>query len=117
MSIMGRIAMSPRVEGLIAGISCKDLSPANPKRPKTEKQAKDGSTASTYAGMLAYVTRCFPAWILLENSDQLVDANEHPLNMQKLNEDMQDRGYIVHACVLDSACYGAPQHRRRPCRS
>ena len=103
-------------EGVIAGLSCKDFSRMNVTRwSRTagvlESETSRGGSADTWTGCMNYVTRKGPCWVLLENSDMLLD-NEHG-DYDKLKATFESLGYWVKTFVVDSVYFAVPMHRRR----
>ena len=115
-----RMCRIPPAEGLIAGLSCKDLSLMNSKNPGgtgpifAANKVHSSTSAKTFFGFLSYVDRFAPSWVMLENSDQLLDGNESmKVNWQRLRRALEARGYMVHGLVVDSSQFALPQTRRR----
>eukprot|EP00971_Amphidinium_carterae_P290757 5773612-Amphidinium_carterae.1 len=105
----------PRVMGFVAGFSCKELSPANAKRNAavlSDNSSGMGSTSSTWQGCLKFIHRHAPAYVIFENSDQLI---EKAPEWDVVAKCLVQRGYSVHGCLVDSSTYGVPQSRRRSC--
>ena len=76
----GAICPVNRVCGVITGLSCKDLSVQNPRRPGTRGQTildasliEVSTTAKTFCGLMSFVDAHAPDWLVIENSDQLLE--------------------------------------------
>ena len=104
-------------EGIIAGLSCKDFSRMNPKRYQREagtvlhSTSSEGKSADTWSSFLRYLDKHGPVWIIIENSDMLLedDVGDCLTVVAALN----DRGYFVLTTVFESSEYGTPMARRR----
>ena len=107
-----------RVEGLIAGTSCKDHSKANMHRgkinaagPVLRQKNLPGNSANTMQGVLDYVDVHAPDWVLMENSDTLREGDH--LNADLVQAEFSSRGYEISPHIVDTGRYGLPEHRRR----
>ena len=101
----------PRVNGVIAGTSCKDLSRANTRQHSDVLSPQaSGTSANTLSGLLGYLSVHCPDWCILENVDELVSESE---NLNLLCAHAAARGYDMQGYILDSLQYGLPQSRRR----
>ena len=74
---------TPRANLLVAGLSCKDLSMQNPRRPgQTGSPVLDpalmGASTSSRAffGFMSYVDQACPDILLIENSNQLLENQD-----------------------------------------
>ena len=99
-------------EGIIAGVSCKDFSRQNPNRSTSvlsSSTSPGGSAQTTYA-LMAVTELYSPLWIVLENSDELMDDNP---DWTCILSFFQSKGYRCVPCILDTPEFGLPVRRRR----
>ena len=111
--------MSP--EGVVAGVSCKDFSKQNPKRflnkastgggPSVlaSSSSPGGSAQTTYA-LMRIIEVYSPLWVVLENSDELLEDNP---DWTIILSFFQESGYRCVPCILDTQEFGLPARRRR----
>ena len=110
----------PRVDLLIFGTSCKDLSRASNVYKSSmlvmNMQVSTGGSAQTFGGAEAYLLKHAVDLILFENSDALDDAGDltsQQTNLQIVGCRLQNTGFVVKVFLMDSSLFGLPQCRRR----
>ena len=107
-----------RLDGLIAGFSCKDFSRANKARKLFHgadvftAEHSPGQSADTIRGLLQVLDTCPPDFFLLENVDDLA-MELHGEALDMLLSAGSHRGYDCHSYILDAADFGLAQSRRR----
>jgi hypothetical protein len=104
----------PRVDGVIVGLSCKDFSKAKKPCPGliySRDMVDKSQSASTFFGFLGYVHVHAPTWIIVENSDVLLDSQKPDFGV--FQDELKSRGYATHGVVVETSQFGLPQRRRR----
>ena len=112
----------PATEGIIGGISCKDLSKGNQNKGKMGNPLDPagppktgGSSWSTFYGLLwlidAHGQDC-PDWIAIENVDELVTSRDEEIIDVVLSE-LSARGYECIYFFVNSVDWAIPQERKR----
>ena len=102
---------------MAAGVSCKDLSKANPHKHARAKgsvlaaETSRGGTADTWHAYLQLITVFAPLWLILENSDELV--HDEVTDWGRILTALHSRGYRCKTLVMDTAEFSLPQHRGR----
>ena len=106
-----------KVDGVVAGVSCKDWSRANPQRfiakgaSVLKAATSAGGSAQTMIGLCMFVNERSPIWAVLENSDEL--AEEENADWNKILFFFQSHGYRCHTCIIESTEFCLPARRRR----
>ena len=110
----------PRVDLLLVGTSCKDVSRANPNKAKhknvLQQTASRGGSAQTFHGLLAYLDKQRPTLVIFENVDALLEdssSSSGSSNMQVLISEFANRGYQAQATICEASKFGLPCRRRR----
>ena len=84
----------PRAEGVVAGTSCKDFARCNNNRGKVGHVLKKGSisggSSDTFYGFVGYLDVHAPDWLILENSDALLDVDR--VNFDLMCVELSSRG-------------------------
>ena len=105
----------PRVEGAVAGTSCKDFAKCNNNRGKQGHVMKKGSSAGgssdTFYGFVGYLDVHAPDWVILENSDALLDGDR--VNFDLMCSEVSSRGYDIKPLILEAMEFAVPTARRR----
>lgn len=107
-----------RADGIIAGLSCKDLSSMNVNKKKHgsvwRQESSPGQSADTMRGFVNYVDNFHPDWGIVENVQTASDENtDDESNSTIFQHFMVERGYEVQSIKISSNYYGVPQRRRR----
>jgi len=110
----------PRVDLLIFGIPCKNVSRASSAYRANQLvmslQSSVGGSAQTFRGAENYLHQHVVLIILFENSDALDDAGDltsHMTNLQVVEMRLQSCGFALKSFLMDTVLFGLPQHRRR----
>ena len=104
-------------EGVVSGVSCKDISRANPDRYKRERgtvlttASSKGGTADTWFATLNVIELFGLMWIVLENSDELV--KDEVADWSRIVSALNRLGCKVVTICLDTIEFGLPNHRGR----
>jgi DNA (cytosine-5)-methyltransferase 1 len=99
------IAALGRADIVLGGFPCQGFSKAGPKN-------SDDPRNNLYVEMKRAVERLQPALFIAENVDGL-SQNFGGSYVQKIVADFGAIGYHVEYRILEAACYGLPQYRRR----
>ena len=107
-----------RADGIIAGLSCKDLSSMNVNKKKHgsvwRQDSSPGQSADTMRGFVNYVDNFHPDWGIVENVQTASDENtDDESNITIFQHFMVERGYEVQSIKISSNYYGVPQRRKR----
>lgn len=104
------------------GICCKDLARSNPKRwilkgGVLAGATSPGKTADTFWGLITLLdsTHCQATWIVIENSDLLLE--EDAADWSTVKEALQCRSFYCRPTLVCSSQFGIPQARKRSYRS
>ena len=111
----------PDIDLFICGISCKDVSKANPHRLKgvarlvIEEKESRGGTAQTWRGFYSFVSAKLPGLVIFENVDGLDDAAGPGTrsNLDLALEAMDALGYQAQTMTTEALEFGCPARRRR----
>ena len=109
----------PRVDILIAGFSCKDLSDLNNHSAEGGING-DGSTGRTFQGVVNHVERHRPQIVLMENvyniAKQADDSERDDIvgaKTDSIRQQFAELSYIVHFHKTNARDGGLPQSRPR----
>lgn len=105
------------VEGIVGGLSCKDLARSNPNRwllrgSLLHSSTSPGKTADCFWGLFRLLDMQGAYWIVLENSDLLLDELDSGA-WDIVKAALEARSFRCRACLVDSAEFGLPQRRLR----
>ena len=112
-----RLCTPKATEGLVAGVSCKGISKANAYKHLRkgsgvlQNESSKGGSADTWHGTLRVVVQHAPAWVILENSDELV--NDECVDWTRIVKALRSYGYRCKTLSVDTAEFALPQHRGR----
>ena len=116
----GRACPLPEnVDGILAGLSCKDLSRANTSKGKMvgsalwNAETSPGKSADCVHGFLNLVRILLPSWGIVENSDELAESDKQKPLLDELRCVLNEAGYDTRIFILDASDYGLPQRRKR----
>lgn len=114
----------PACDLLIAGVSCTDASPLNPKSVSMRScvAERTGSTGQTFDGVYKYIAKVRPKFLILENvknfdakppcQDQAKDEMAMS-NMATAFRRLNRLGYTMKSFILQPFQYGEAQNRLR----
>ena len=94
------------------GYSCKDFSSLNNVSrdwADTCLTERVGTSGTTWGGNVDYVAKCRPVFLMVEN----VRASIKGDSFDRMKLDLSQRGYVLMGLLLNTCCYGLPQHRER----
>jgi DNA (cytosine-5)-methyltransferase 1 len=89
------------IDIIVGGIPCQPFSSAGKQRGAEDDRY-------LWPEMFRLVTRAHPAWVVLENVDDLTY-----LALDDVSADLESQGYTVQAFVLPACSVGAPHLRQR----
>ena len=108
----------PRVNIIIVGLSCKDLSKMNINAKKHKsilsQQVSAGGTATTFRGLLAFLDAHGCDIILGEEVEELADMETTgDSNLNIMQCEISNRGFELQAVLVDNVQWGLPCRRKR----
>lgn len=110
----------PRVDILMMGTSCKDVSRASSAYKAGSlvmgMSSSIGGSAQTFQGAELYLHTHVVNMFLFENVDALDDAGDlssHRTNLSIVVDRFKACGFAVKVYLMDSSMFGLPQSRRR----
>lgn len=91
------------IELILASPECTNHTCAKGGKPRDEESRRSARYVLRFARQLK------PRWIVLENVVQMRSWDGY----YPLIDDLKELGYYVRPLILDAACFGVPQTRRR----
>ena len=111
-----RCSLPSALDGVIGGLSCKDYARCNSNKSSAsvyQQASSPGRSADCMHGLMGLVDSTHPAWLLLENTDELAVNESHRPDLDFFLHDLSSRGYEIKVFVLESSDFILPQARVR----